>query len=103
MLSLLPLITGTGGALVVLSLWVYAFFSGKIHSDREFSKLEAENDQLHAEMGQYRLALDIERRTVNETVQAGTVTNQLITALTTMAAGQRTAQPPGLTAEDIGL
>lgn len=103
MLSLLPLITGTGGALVVLSLWVYAFFSGKIHSDREYSKLEAENDQLHAEMGQYRLALDIERRTVNETVQAGTVTNQLITALTTMAAGQRTAQPSGLTAEDIGL
>jgi hypothetical protein len=101
--SLLPLITGSAGALVVLALGVYAFYTGKIHSDREFSKLEAENDQMRAEMGQYRLALDIERRTVNETVQAGTVTNQLITALTTMAAGQHGAQSPGLTAEDIGL
>ena len=35
----LPLITGGGGALVVLALWVWAFFTGKIHSDREFSKL----------------------------------------------------------------
>ena len=46
MQSFLPLITGGAGALVVLSLWVYAFFTGKLHSDREFSKLETENDQL---------------------------------------------------------
>lgn len=103
MSSYLPLITGSGGALVVLALWVYAFFAGKVHSDREFSKLEEENSQLRSEAGQLRLALDTERHTLNETAQAGAVTNRLINALTVIASGQRKAEPAELTAEDLGL
>jgi hypothetical protein len=101
--SYLPLITGPLGALVVLAIAIYLFLRGKIHSDREFGKLEAENGQLRAENGQLRLALDTERHTLNETAQAGAVTNQLITALTTIASGPRKVQPPELTAEDLGL
>lgn len=36
--SLIPLITGSAGALVVLALVAWAFFTGKLHSDREFSR-----------------------------------------------------------------
>lgn len=103
MASYLPLITGSGGALVVMAIGLYLFLGGKLHSDREYGKLEQENDQLRAEAAQLRVALDTERRTVNETASAGQVTNQLITALTTIAAGQRKAKPPELTAEDLGL
>jgi hypothetical protein len=85
-----------------MAIGLYLFLAGKIHSDREFSKLEAENDQLRAENNQYKFALDTERKTVNEAVSAGQVTNQLITALTTLAGGRR-PKPAELTAEDLGL
>jgi hypothetical protein len=101
--TFLPLITGGGGALVVLALWVYAFFMGKLHSDREFSKLEEENGELRAENQGLRLALATERKTVNETASAGQVTNQLISALAGLAAGRKPLPPPTLTAEDLGL
>jgi hypothetical protein len=100
--SYLPLITGSSGALVVMAIGLYLFLAGKIHSDREFGKLEAENDQLRAENNQYKFALDTERKTVNEAVSAGQVTNQLITALTTLAGG-RSPKSAELTAEDLGL
>lgn len=104
MQDFLPLITGGGGALVVLSIVAWAFYIGKLHSDREFSKLETENDQLRSSNEQYRLALEAERRTLNETAQAGAVTNQLIAALTSLATGAKPpAPPPGLTAKDLGL
>jgi hypothetical protein len=100
----LPLITGSAGALVVLALVAWAFYSGKLHSDREFSKLEHENDQLREAYDHLRLAIETERRTVNETASAATVTNQLIGALASIASGRKaTTPPPGLTAEDIGL
>jgi hypothetical protein len=98
--SFLPLITGGAGALVVLALWVYAFYAGKIHSHAEFSRLEAENDQLRVEGNQYRFALETERKTLNEAASAGQVTNQLITALTTLASGK--PKPPELAAENAG-
>lgn len=106
--ALLPWITGSAGALVVMGLWVYAFYTGKLHSDSEFTRLEQLNTQLRAENGSYKTALDTERRTVNETAQAGQVTNQLITALTAIAAERHgPARPPrvapGLTAKDPGL
>ena len=42
MTSILPLITGSAGALVVLAIVSYLFFEGKLHSDSEFSKLVTE-------------------------------------------------------------
>lgn len=93
MSSYLPLITGGGGAIVVLCLWVYAFYGGKIHSDGEFTRLEQENAQLREENSRWVTALETERRAMNETAQAGQVTNQLITALTTMAAGRKQSRP----------
>ena len=104
--SFLPLITGGGGALVVLALWVYAFYTGKIHSEQEFSRLEEENKELHAENTALRSAISSERKTVDETASAGQVTNQLISALAGLAAG-RNPNPPSspleLTPKDVGL
>lgn len=97
--NVLPLITGSAGALVVLALVAWAFYAGKLHSDTEFAKLEAENANLRA-------ALDTERTAVNEASRTGAVTNQLINALTTMAA-QQGHTPDGirrqLTGEDVSL
>lgn len=78
MASILPYITGSGGALVVLVIACYLFFVGKLHSDKEFSKLEMENKYL-------KDALDDERRALNEAAQTGSVTNQLISALAEIA------------------
>jgi hypothetical protein len=99
----LPWITGSAGALVVLTGVAWAFFTGKLHSDREFTKLEQENDQLRAAYDRLRDAIDTERKTVNETASTAQVTNQLISALASLASGRRQTTPPGLTAEDIGL
>ena len=106
--SFLPLITGGGGALIVIALWVYAFYTGKIHSDQEFTRLEEENKELHAENVALRTALSSERKTVDETASAGQVTNQLISALAGLAAGRSqlpSQSPPSLelTAKDVGL
>jgi hypothetical protein len=90
--QLLPLITGSAGALVVLALWVYAFFSGKVHSDRDYSKLETENADLRAANDKLTEALGLERQRSNDAVQAGAVTNQLIGALTTLATEHRAAE-----------
>jgi hypothetical protein len=37
--SLLPYITGSGGALAVLAIVAYLFFAGKIHSESEFQRV----------------------------------------------------------------
>ncbi len=105
----IPLITGSSGALVALVVAVWAFATGKVHSDKEFTKLDAENTALRAENDRLREAVATERRTVNETAATGQVANQLITALVTVASGKATPVipakplPPGLTAEDLGL
>ena len=100
----LPLITGSAGALVVLALWVWAFFSGGVHSDAEFRKLEAENDQLTLAYGKLVESIQTERKTVNETAAAGQVTNQLITALAQIAAEKHPprAGTKDLTVKDLG-
>jgi hypothetical protein len=101
---LLPLITGSGGALIVLAVGIYLFLTDKLHSHGEFSRLEAENDQLRTENNQLRYALETERKTTNEAASAGQVTNQLIGALTAIATGRRPRQADtGLTAGDLGL
>lgn len=105
----LPLITGSSGCLVALVIAVWAFATGKVHSNAEFSKLEAENTALRAENDRLREAVATERRTVNETAATGQVANQLITALVSVAAGKPVPvisakpDPPGLTAKDLGL
>lgn len=101
--SLLPWITGPIGALAVLVIGISLFLAGKIHPDREFEKLEAENDQLRQENNQLRYALDTERKTTNELTAAGQVTNQLITALTTLAGGRKPEPPAEITSKDLGL
>ena len=112
MASLLPLITGGAGALVVLSLWVFAFYSGKLHSDREFTKLEQENGYWRSAYSRLVEAVQTERQAANESAQAGQVTNKLIAALTDVAVARRHSSPvppgppvppPDLTPEDLGL
>ena len=106
MTSVLPYVTGSAGALVVLAIVCYLFYTGKLHSDREFSKLEQEKDE-------YKSALQAERTAVDEQARAGTVTNQLISALATLASERRYTEAEArpargraasdLTAEDVGL
>ena len=106
MTSLLPYVTGSGGALAVLAIVCYLFYTGRLHSDREFSKLEQEKNE-------YKSALASERTAVDEQARAGTVTNQLISALATLASERRYTEAEArpargraasdLTAEDVGL
>ena len=56
--SLIPLITGGGGALVVLMLVAYAFYLGKIHSDPEFQREVARGDRLEAALREKDKALE---------------------------------------------
>ena len=42
----IPLITGSGGALAVLMLWLSLILAGKLHTEQEFSKLNDENISL---------------------------------------------------------
>ena len=109
--SILPLITGGGGALVVLAILVWALATGKIHSDQEFAALKAENDSLRAANDKLTEALGLERQRSSDAVQAGSVTAQLIGALVNatehrehdgLPAG-REASPLDLTAKDLGL
>ena len=105
MTSLLPYITGSGGAISVLAIVCWLFFAGQLHSDKEFSKLEQENTSLRA-------ALDDERKAVDGAVGTAAVTNQLIGALVKVATQKRgdhdrrvdgDLAPSDLTAEDVGL
>lgn len=101
--SLLPYITGAGGALVVLALVAWAFYNGKLHSDSEFQKVVDENDGL-------KRALETERTANNELARAGGVTNKLIGALVDVATERQAGRPRSrrrnagnLTPEDLGL
>lgn len=104
MQDFLPLITGGGGALVVLALLAYLFITGRLHSDTEFQRVLAENEALQD-------ALDSERIINTEMIRAGGVTNSLIGAVVDLAHDRhaerqalRPAAPDvGPTAEDLGL
>ena len=58
MTSVLPDVTGSAGALVVLAIVCYLFYTGKLHSDREFSKLEQEKDEYKSALASERTAVD---------------------------------------------
>lgn len=82
MQSYLPYITGSAGALVVLALVAWAFYTGKLHSDPEFQAMRTENAEL-------KTALAAERTAGDELAKTGTVTNQLIGALASLASERR--------------
>lgn len=102
----LPFLTGSGGAIVVLAIGFWLFYTGKLHSESEFSRLLDENDELRTANDKLRYALDTERKTLNETASAGQVTNQLIAALTAVATGKvpplASAPPTGRSAGGAG-
>lgn len=91
-----------GALVIIVAAILWGAFTGKIHFDPEFRKLERENEELKA-------ALAAERQASVEMARAGTVTNQLIGALTEVATEHtktirtRADRAPGLTAEDLGL
>jgi len=101
--SWLPLITGSGGALVVLAIWIGMLVAGQLHTDKEFTKLEERADALETENDALRDAIETERRAASDVARAGAVTNQLIAALTGMAAQKKHLPPPDITPEDLGF
>ena len=101
MTSYLSLITGGAGALVVLVIWISLLLSGQLHTNTEFDKLNEENVSLREENGQLRAALDAERRSASDVARAGSVTNQLITALAELAAERKSA--PSITVKELGM
>jgi hypothetical protein len=108
--SYLPLITGSGGALVTLALGLWMFVSGKIHPQSEMHSMESERDYWRDAYMKVSQAITIERRIATETAEAGQVTNQLIQALAEIAATRSGSTPPPrrraakeLAAEDLGL
>lgn len=96
--GLLPWITGSGGAIVVLVLGTWLFLAGKLHSDSEFQRVLTENEQLKS-------ALSSERRASNELAMTGNVTNKLIGALVDVVTDHKPlpSSQQGLTAKDLGL
>jgi hypothetical protein len=90
--SYLPYITGSGGALAVMAFGLYLFLTGKLHSDREFSKVESDNTNLRAANEKLTEALSLERQRSNDAAQAGEVTNQLIGGLVRLATEHRAAE-----------
>lgn len=100
--QILPLITGSAGALVVLAFIAWGFWSGTLHSDSEFRKVEQERDYWRAASESKDQAIGLERRAVNEAAEAGTVTNQLISAVVAMATEKSGRRRRQLAAEELG-
>ena len=92
MQSYLPLITGGGGALVVMAIGLWLFLTGKVHSDPEFRKVERDNKDLRAANDRLQEALGLERQRSDAVAQAGGVTNQLISGLVKLATEHREAE-----------
>lgn len=92
MTSLLPYLLGSTGCLVLALCVAWAFYAGRLHSDREFRAVEKERDE-------YKAALDAERKSVDEYARTGTTTNQLIAGLVQVATG---GHPPPLPAHGGG-
>lgn len=86
--SELPFVTGSGGALAVLFIWLLLFLEGKLHTEREYAKLEEENRELREERDQLRQAVDLERKAANDAKDTAQLTNQLLTAFITVSTGR---------------
>lgn len=81
----LTLLLGSSGCLVLALLVLWAFYTGRLHSDREFSAVVKQRDE-------YKAALENERKAVDEYARTGSTSNQLIAALTQLAGRQQ--EPP---------
>jgi len=68
--SVLGLITGSAGALVVLALLAWAFYAGKLHSDREFEREVARGDALEAALKEKDKALEASSDRADAAVRA---------------------------------
>lgn len=92
---------------ILALVFLYLFLAGKVHSASEYSRLEAERDYWRETSERLSDAASTERKTSTELAQAGTVTNQLISAITQIASGpsppaRRRRPPRELTGEDTG-
>lgn len=85
--DILPYLLGSSGCLVLALVVAYLFQAGRWHGDKEFRKVEAERDE-------YRMALETERKAVDEYARTGSTTNRLIEALTQVATGRPPAVKP---------
>ena len=114
MQSYLPLITGSGGALVVLAIVAFLLGTGKLHSDTEFQARVDENRELKDENRDLKNALEIERSTNNELARSGGVAAKALDALVEVATGRHdhdqadrrhegSQRGRDLTAGDLGL
>ena len=56
---ILPLITGSAGAIVVLAFGCYLFLTGKLHSDAELAAVRQDNATLKAALERTRDALEL--------------------------------------------
>jgi hypothetical protein len=68
--SLLALIQGSTGALVVLALVAYFFSIGKLHSDREFQREVKRGDTLEAAVAEKDKALEAAAARADAAVRA---------------------------------
>lgn len=59
MTSFLPLVTGSAGALVILAIIAYLFFTDKIHSEAEFQRVVAAFGQEREAHDRTRQALEL--------------------------------------------
>lgn len=84
-----------GLLILVVLVAVWAFYSGRVHSDRDYSRLEEENKALKS-------ALESERTRADEVTRAGAITNQLINALTQVASDRSQASRGELAGQDPG-
>ena len=101
----MPLITGSGGALIVLAIGIWLIVTGNLHTDGEFQRVLEERDHL-------RDALETERTTNNELARSGGVAAKALDALVEVATGRHEHDPAhheaerknrDLTAGDLGL
>ena len=106
MQSVLPYLLGSTGCLVLALVVAWAFYTGHLHSDKEFRALQKAGDQMLAAErdksaklaeanARLQAALDIERATNERLSSSGQLTNQLVGALITIAGEKRQAGPGG--------
>ena len=105
--SILPYLLGSTGCLVLALLILWAFYTGRLHSDRELRAQQAasarelaaeqeKNRKLTEANDRIQAALDIERATNERLTSSGQLTNQLVGALITIAGENRQAAAGGI-------
>lgn len=89
--SILSLVTGGAGALVVLALVSFAFYAAKLHSDAEFQREVRRGDLLQAAVAEKDKALEAANARADAAVRA----SELIADAFTEARVRRRGNTPG--------